>query len=76
MHHKNVQAAAKAISSFPQPDNSAFSVLTTEISVNKSHVWNSLEFQDIHANFGGAILPNRKLLDQSVNHLCDDLLVL
>ena len=76
MNHKNVQAASNTATNFPKPDDSAFDALIEDISVNKSHVWNSLEIQDTYANHGGMLLPRRKLIDRLVSHFGDDLLVL
>ena len=76
MNHKNVQAPANAVASFPQHDDSAFEALIAEISVNKSHVWNSLEIQNAYASHGGNILLCRHLIDRLLNHFGKDLLVL
>ena len=75
-NHKNVQAAVNSATNVGEAGDSAFDALVEDMSVNKSHVWNSLEIQDIYANHGGTILPRRKLIHRLVTHFGDDLLVL
>ena len=71
-----VVSSSVAVTSFPQHANSIFSAFIAEISVNKSHVWNSLEIQNAYVSHGGSILQRRNLIDRLLNHFGEDLLVL
>ena len=71
----NVKVAAKSSQKEPANDP-ALNALITEMSSNKSRIWNSLETEDSYASYGGTALSRRTLTDKLLNHFGDDLLLL